>query len=248
MKIAIMGAMVEEVDPFLDIGEHEPLLKYFKKHNDIEYGGNIYHEAKYKGLDIVLAYSKIGKVYAGLTAATMIEHFGCDILLFTGVAGAVNPKLKIGDLITATELCQHDLDITAFGHPHGYVPEGRVYTEASRDLIRIAKKVADEKGIELKKGVIATGDQFIADSKRKDWIAKTFDADAIEMEGASVAVVCEALGVPFFVLRAISDAADMDAAFDFDEFLKHSSQVSSSFIVAMLEKISQNEDIFEESK
>jgi len=237
MKIAIMGAMVEEVDPFLETSEHEPLLKYFKKHSDVKYASNLYHEAKYKELDIVLSYSKIGKVNAALTAATMIEHFGCDMLLFTGVAGAVAPELKIGDLIVATQLCQHDLDITAFGHPHGYVPEGKVYVEPSRELIHIAKEVADEKGIELKKGIIATGDQFIADNERKEWIARTFDADAIEMEGAAVAQVCDSLEIPFFVLRAISDTADMDAAFDFDAFLKHSSQVSSSFIMAMLEKI-----------
>ena len=232
-----MGAMVEEVDPFLSAGEHEPLLRYFTKHEDVEYAGNTYHLARYKDLEIVLAYSKIGKVYSAMTAATMLEHFGCDTLLFTGVAGAVDSRLKIGDLVAATKLCQHDLDITAFGHPHGYVPEGKIYIEADQNLLHIAKEVAEEKGIDLKGGIIATGDQFIADPQRKEWIAKTFDADAIEMEGASVAVVCDAMGVPFFVLRAISDAADMDAAFDFDEFLKHSAQVSSSFIMAMLEKI-----------
>jgi adenosylhomocysteine/aminodeoxyfutalosine nucleosidase len=241
MKIAIMGAMLEEVEPFLELSEHEPLLKYFKKHTDTTYGGNLYHEAKYKGLDIVLSYSKIGKVNAALTASTMIEKFGAEMLLFTGVAGAVSPELKIGDLVAATQLCQHDLDITAFGHPHGYVPEGKVYVEPSRHLLQIAKSVAEEKGIDLKGGVIATGDQFIADAKQKNWIGKTFDADAIEMEGAAVAVVCDALEVPFFVLRAISDAADMDATFDFDEFLKHSSQVSSSFVVAMLEKIANGD-------
>ncbi|MCK9373828.1 MAG: 5'-methylthioadenosine/adenosylhomocysteine nucleosidase [Sulfuricurvum sp.] len=240
MKIAIMGAMLEEVEPFLEVAEHEPLLEYFKKHTDTVYGGNIYHEAKYKGLDIVLAYSKIGKVNAGLTASMMIEKFGAEMLLFSGVAGAVNPQLKIGDLIAATHLCQHDLDITAFGHPHGFVPEGKVYVEPSQHLLHIAKEVADEKGINLKGGIIATGDQFIADPERKEWIQKTFEADAIEMEGAAVAVICDALNVPFFVLRAISDTADTDATFDFDEFLKHSSKVSSSFILAMIDKISDD--------
>jgi len=235
-----MGAMVEEVEPFLSLGEHEPLLKYFKKHNDVAYGGNVYHEAKYKNLDIVLGYSKIGKVNSALTAATMIEKFGADQLLFTGVAGAINPELKIGDLIAATQLCQHDLDITAFGHPHGYVPEGKVYIEPSRELLHIAKSVAEEKGIALKGGIIATGDQFIADAERKEWIRQTFEADALEMEGAAVAVICDALNVPFFVLRAISDTADTDATFDFDEFLKHSSQVSSSFVIAMLDKLAEN--------
>jgi len=237
VKIALMGAMVEEVDPFLGEGEHEPLLEYFEVTNSVEYGGNVFHEASYKGVDIVLAYSRIGKVYASLTATTMIERFGCDTLLFTGVAGAVSEDLKIGDLVAAIQLCQHDLDITAFGHPHGYVPEGKVYIEPSRKLLGIAAEVARERGIALKKGIIATGDQFIADPEKKEWIAKTFEADAIEMEGAAVAAVCDALDVPFFVLRAISDAADMDAAFDFDEFLKHSSKVSSGFITAMLDKL-----------
>ena len=236
MKIAIMGAMVEEIEPFLS-NSNEPLFRDFKKYDEIKYGGNTYHKAKYKDLDIVLAYSKIGKVFSALTATTMIEKFGCEMLLFSGVAGAISEDLKIGDLVAATKLCQHDLDITAFGHPYGYVPEGKVYVEPSKELIDIASSVANEKGINLKRGIIATGDQFIADINRKKWIADTFKADAIEMEGASVAVVCDSLNVPFFILRAISDAADMDAAFDFDEFLKHSSKISSSFILGMLEKI-----------
>jgi len=237
MKIAIMGAMLEEVEPFLELSEHEPLLKYFKKHNDIDYGGNLYHEAKYKEHDIILGYSKIGKVNAALTAATMIEKFGAEIVLFTGVAGGINPKLKVGDLIAATQLCQHDLDITAFGHPHGYVPEGAVYVKPSTKLLRIAKEVADEKGIDLIGGIIATGDQFVSDETKKEWIKTTFDADALEMEGAAVAVVCDAFNVPFFIMRSISDTADAGAVEDFDEFLKHSSQRSSSFVISMLDKI-----------
>ncbi len=242
MRIGIMGAMVEEIDPFLESSiEYEPLLEYFKAHKTIEYGGNVYYEAKYKDLEIVLCYSKIGKVFASLTASTLIEHFGCEKILFSGVAGAINPDLKIGDLVVATKLCQHDLDITAFGHPHGFVPEGRVYIESDRHLLHLSKEVAKEKGISLRGGIIATGDQFIADKKRKDWIAKTFEADALEMEGAAVAVVCDALGVPFFVLRAISDSADGDAPADFDEFLKASSKRSSSFILAMLDKLAEDE-------
>lgn len=238
MKIAIMGAMQEEVQPFLKTTEDEPLLKNFKKSGDIQYGGNTYHEAKYKDLDVVLAYSKIGKVNAALTAATMIEKFNADVLLFTGVAGAVNLELKVGDLIAARALCQHDLDITAFGHPYGFVPEGTVYVKPSLKLLEIAHMAAKKRGLNLQEGVIATGDQFIASAGKKEWIAQTFKADAIEMEGAAVAVVCDALNTPFFILRAISDAADMDATFSFDAFLEDSAKVSSSFIISMLEEIS----------
>jgi len=228
MTIGIMGAMVEEI---------EPLLEFFKEYEVIEYAKNKYYKTSYKGHDIIIAYSKIGKVFAALTATTMIEKFGIEKLLFSGVAGAIDEDLHIGDLIIATKLCQHDLDITAFGHPFGFVPEGSVYVESDYYLNKIAKEVAKEKEIKLKEGVIATGDQFIADSKRKEWIRETFNANALEMEGASVAVVADALEVPFMILRAISDAADMDAGFDFDEFLKSSASESAKFIVSVLDKL-----------
>lgn len=225
-----MGAMPEEIEPILE------KLESVKRH---EVADNIYYTALYGSLDLVIAYSKIGKVFSALTAATMIERFGVRKMLFSGVAGAISPDLHIGDLIAATRLCQHDLDITAFGHPFGYVPEGKVFVEADPHLLEVAASVAEKRGVKLKRGVVATGDQFVADAERKEWIGKTFGADALEMEGASVAVVCDAWSVPFFILRAISDAADMDAGFDFDTFLKSSAVKSAEFIFAMLDEIDQ---------
>jgi adenosylhomocysteine/aminodeoxyfutalosine nucleosidase len=227
-KIAIMGAMPEEI---------EPLLKYFDNVQVQEYAQNKYYLATYKDKQIVVAYSKIGKVFSTLTATTMIEHFGCDMLLFSGVAGGINPKLKIGDLIVANKLCQHDLDITAFGHPFGYVPEGSVYVSTSQKLTNIALDVAKQNNMSIMQGVIATGDQFVANNERKQFIQDTFQADALEMEGASVAVVCDALDVPCLILRAISDVANMDAGFDFDEFLQTSAKNSADFLVKILDKI-----------
>ena len=227
-KLAIMGAMEEEI---------EPLLAYFDKVNVVEYANNKYYEVNYNGLDIVIAYSKIGKVFASLTASTMIEKFGCDTLLFSGVAGGINPKLKIGDLIIADKLCQHDLDITAFGHPHGYVPGGKVFVETSKELRDVAIKVAKENDLKVIEGIIATGDQFVHSTQRKEFIENTFNADALEMEGASVAVVCDAFNIPFFILRAISDTADMDAGFDFDEFLKSSAKNSADYLIKILKEL-----------
>lgn len=228
MTLAIMGAMPEEIAPILEkLGEYKT----------IKYAGNSYYEASYKGLNLVIAYSKIGKVFSTLTAATLCEHFGAEKLLFSGVAGAISPKLKIGDLIVATKLAQHDLDITAFGHPFGYVPEGAVYIETDAELRALAHDVAKEMEKTLVDGIIATGDQFVANEERKNWIGATFHADALEMEGASVAVVCDALDVPFFILRAISDAADMDAGFSFDEFLQTSAVESAAFVMKMVDKL-----------
>ena len=230
MKIAIMGAMPEEV---------APILERLDDVQEVNYAKNKYYKAKYKNIDVVVAYSKIGKVFSTLTATTMLELFACDVLLFTGVAGAVNPELRIGDLVVASKLAQHDLDITIFGHPHGYVPEGSVYVEADKDLIALSKMVASEMGVKVKEGIIATGDQFIASEERKNFIAETFKADALEMEGASVAVVCDALGVPFFILRSISDSADMDAGFNFEEFVESSAKVSAEFLMKMVDRLAQ---------
>ena len=228
MKIAIMGAMPEEI---------EPIISKLENLKEIQYAANKYYEGTYNGQEVVVAYSKIGKVFATLTATSLIEKFGCDTLLFSGVAGAISDELKVGDLIIAESLCQHDLDITAFGHAHGYVPEGEVCVLSDEKLRAVAKKVAKTKGLTLKEGIIATGDQFVADAQRKEWISKTFNADALEMEGAAVAVVCNALGIPFFVLRAISDSADMDAGFDFDAFLESSAKISADFILSMVDEI-----------
>lgn len=230
MKIAIMGAMEEEITPLLD---------FFKTYETIECGKNNYYVTHYKGLELIIAYSKIGKVNATLTASTLIHKFGAQKLLFSGVAGAVSEDLKIGDLIIATKLAQHDLDISAFGHPYGFVPGGSVYIETDSALTNVAKKVAMRLNKPLKEGIIATGDQFICDSDKKKWIEKTFNADALEMEGAAVAVVCDALAIPFCILRAISDAADMDAGFNFDTFLESSAKESATFMVALLDAITE---------
>lgn len=227
-KLAIMGAMEEEI---------EPLLAYFDDVKVTEFAKNSYYEVSYKGIEIVIAYSKIGKVFASLTASTMIEKFGCEVLLFSGVAGAINPTLKIGDLIVANSLCQHDLDITAFGHPNGFVPGGEVFVETSKELRQIAFDTAHENGISVIEGIIATGDQFVHSNERKEFIETTFKADALEMEGASVAVVCNALDVPCLILRAISDSADMDAGFDFDEFLKLSAKNSANYLLKIVDKL-----------
>ena len=228
MKIAIMGAMPEEIAPILEkVGAYKT----------VEYADNKYYEATYNGVELVIAYSKIGKVFSTLTASTMIQKFGCETLLFSGVAGGINPSLKIGDLIVATKLSQHDLDITAFGHPMGFVPGGSVFVEADKGLIALSKVVASDLGKSVQEGIIATGDQFVHDSRVKETIVKHFNADALEMEGASVAVVCKSLGIPFFILRAISDTADTDANFSFDEFMQSSAIISAEFIMKMVENI-----------
>lgn len=226
--IAILGAMNEEITPILErVGDYET----------INYANNSFYKANYKGKDLIIAYSKIGKVNSSLTATLLIEKFGAKTLLFSGVAGALNENLKIGELIYATSLAQHDLDITAFGHPYGYVPGIEIFTKTDEGLNALALKIAQKRGLKLTGGIIATGDQFVCSSEKKSWIKAMFKADAVEMEGASVAQVCAQLNVPFFVLRAISDEANGSAEFDFDEFLHSSAKISADFVLEMVENL-----------
>lgn len=224
MKIAILGAMPEEITPLLEIlGDYKQIV----------YANNSYYLATYKNHELILAYSKIGKVNSTLSTSIMIEKFKAQSLLFTGVAGAFNPKLDIGDLLCATSLVQYDLDITAFGHPLGYVPGNEIFIKTDEKLNQLAQKVAKELGKKLEFGIIATGDEFICDENKKAKIRQIFNADACEMEGASVALVCEALKVPCFILRAISDKAGQKAEFDFDEFVVNSAKTSANFVLKM---------------
>lgn len=228
MRLAILGAMPEEISPLLDV------LKDYEK---VEYANNTYYISSYKNHELILAYSKIGKVNSSLSAAVLIEKFKAQKLLFTGVAGAFNPELEIGDLLYATKLVQYDLDITAFGHPLGFVPGNEIFIKTDEALNEIALQSAKDLKVELKSGIIATGDEFICDEKKKVRIREIFNADACEMEGASVALVCDALKIPCFILRAISDKAGEKAEFDFDEFVVNSAKISANFILKMCEKI-----------
>ena len=219
--------------------ELEPILEQVEVKEVIEYARNKYYLAKFKNLNLVLAYSKIGKVNAATTATILIEKFGAKKILFSGVAGAIDSDLKIGDLIIATKTCQHDVDLTVFGYEPGFVPESKVYFDCDENLNKIAKNVANKLGIKLKEGIIASGDQFIHSREKKEWIKKTFNASAIEMEGGAVGCVTWTLDVPFFMLRSISDTAEEGAGVDFDEFLEESSRVSAKFLIEMLKELDE---------
>ncbi|NLY03693.1 MAG: 5'-methylthioadenosine/adenosylhomocysteine nucleosidase [Campylobacter sp.] len=227
MNIAILGAMPEEIDPLLEVFDTQK----------IDHANNTFYIAKTDKHNLIIVYSKIGKVNSALTATIVIEKFGAEILLFTGVAGALKEGLKIGDILYASSVVQHDLDITAFGHPHGFVPGSPIFVETDKRLNDIAIKTAKSMDLNICSGIIASGDQFINSKEPKEWIRDTFDASAAEMEGASVAQVCYALNIPFFLMRSISDEASQSAEFDFDKFMIESAKKSANFILKMIENL-----------
>lgn len=228
IKIGIIGAMEEEITP---------ILALFPQAQEIALGGNVFYHIAYKGAEIYVAYSKIGKVHSAITASTMILRFGCEEVIFCGVAGGLREDLAVGDLLLGSKLCQHDVDISAFGHPLGFIPESRVFIETDENLNAIARQVALESNITLKEGIIASGDAFIHSKEKKQWIIENFGAAAVEMEGASVAVVCDSFKVPCCILRSISDSADGAADVSFDEFLDSSARIGANFVKQMIDRL-----------
>ncbi|MWV62974.1 5'-methylthioadenosine/adenosylhomocysteine nucleosidase [Helicobacter saguini] len=226
--IGIMGAMNEEITPLLEI---------FGNFDRIELGGNTFYKVEYSEKILIIAYSKIGKVHAAITATTMILHFGVECIIFSGVAGGISSDLKVGDLLLATRLVQHDVDITAFGHAKGFIPEGQLFYDSDVGLCSLACDVASEMGLSIKKGIVASGDQFIASKEVKDSIAHEFKAIAVEMEGAAVACVCYNFKVPFCIFRSISDSADGEASVSFDKFLESSAKTSAQFVSKLVDRI-----------
>ena len=213
------------------------------------------------GSEVVLALSRWGKVAASQTATTLITMFGVDQMIFTGVAGAADPNLEIGDIVISTELVQHDVDASAIpaikrfeipllGISHFRANEALIeqaFTSASKYVHSHLENEVDagylkEYSITIPKvvkGLIASGDLFIADAKKIHELRRHLpELQCIEMEGAAVAQVCYEHEIPFVVIRAISDKSDHSAVVDFPKFVKYiDAHYSHGIIRGMLEPV-----------
>ena len=187
-----------------------------------------YITAKIDGTPVVMAVSGEGKVNAAVCAQTMILLFGATRIINTGVAGSLSPTLHVPDVAIATETVQHDYDISPLGFARGQVlcgrrndefPDGDAITvrfPADPAISRALMEAATAEGCHAEMGCIVSGDQFIADPAVKNDLIATFGGIACEMEGGAIAQVCRVAGVPYGVLRAISDNADENAPESFN--------------------------------
>lgn len=229
MKIGIIGAMHEEV---------VELLADMKEYRCEAVGNLKFYEGTLKGREVVLVECGIGKVNAAMCATLIIEKFKVDQVIFTGVAGGVNPEIEIGDIVISTELIEHDFDCSAFGMNLGIIPRmDRSIFEGDKELVELAEKVALEKFGKAKVwlGRVLSGDQFVASHEKIKWLREYYNGECTEMEGASVAHVCYLLNTPFVVIRAVSDKANSDAQVDFKEFTILAAKNSKIIIEGMLQ-------------
>ncbi len=201
------------------------------------------------GQPVVLALSKIGKVAAATTATALIERFGVRRIVFTGVAGGMGHGVRVGDVVVATDFVQHDLDASPL-FPRYEVPlygktrfhcdtalSALLFEASCRALAHESLRVHGFKGACVHQGLIASGDRFVSGIEESSLLRNLMAAAghevlAVEMEGAAVAQVCMDYGVPFAVMRTISDRADDSAHVDFPAFVD---VVASRYAVVVIE-------------
>ncbi len=200
---------------------------------ELRAGHLVVQRGRLHGQEVLLARCGVGKVNAALATAAL-HTLGASSLLFTGVAGGIAPGQRIGDLVVATDLVQHDVDVTALGRPPGQLLGEPGSWAADPDLtarLQVAVDACasqDGRGVHL--GRIASGDQFVASAERAAAIHRGFGALCVEMEGAAVAQAATSLGMPFAVVRALSDTADHGAASDFPTFLRGSARLMADVV------------------
>lgn len=223
--IGIIGAMNVEI---------EALKNRLQDKETVRISGIDFHRGTLANQPVVIAVSGVGKVFAAVCAQTMILRFGVQAVINTGVAGSLSEDLSQGDFAIASALCQHDMDTSGVGDPKGMVSGiNRVFFETDPRLVKAAEKAAKALGFHYALGTVASGDQFVCDPQRKHWIRDFFKAEAVEMEGASIAQVCFINQIPCLVIRSMSDDASGNAHLTYAEFVKEAAARS----VALTEKM-----------
>ena len=192
--------------------------------------GIAFHTGKLWGKDAVVAVCGIGKVNAAMCAQTMILSFNPSLIINTGVAGGyAGVGLKVGDVVVATDVVQHDFDLSPLGESTPHFP-------CDKDIIEVMCKGEPLSSPAIRTGIIATGDQFISSSEKAAEINGKFGAIAFEMEGGSIGQVCHVNGVRFTVIRAISDNGDDNANVDFPTFTKLAAERSAGILKTFIKE------------
>lgn len=214
MSIGIIGAMAEEVADLI------PQLANVKQETN---AGLTFYQGQLANRNVVVVRSGVGKVNAALCAQLLITKFGVSAIINTGVAGGIDPRVKIGDIVVSTHAVQHDFNLNIFGYKPGAITIPSIGT-SDFPTDPVLQKLAVTASTEIvgadhtHTGIIASGDQFIASGDQKQYIATTFNASCAEMEGAAIAHVAFANKRPYVIIRAISDQADDTAPRDFNQF------------------------------
>ena len=231
-KLGIIGAMQQEVETLLGV------LENCKTENR---GGCTFYAGQLEGLEVVIVQCGVGKVNAAMCAQILCDRYQVTHIVNTGIAGSLCADLDIGDLVVSRDAMYHDFDCVHFGYEMGKVPGmDTVAFPADERLIRFAFAAAEEVNPgHTKIGRVASGDLFVAEKNAKNAIIEKTGALCTEMEGAAIAHAAYKNGVPFVILRAISDKADDSAEMDYPTFENIAAHRCAS-VTQMLAKQLQN--------
>ncbi|CAD5258934.1 MULTISPECIES: 5'-methylthioadenosine/S-adenosylhomocysteine nucleosidase [Halomonadaceae] len=230
-RIGIIGAMAQEVST---------LVSQLDNPQRYEHAGFVFHTGTRYGLEVIVLQSGIGKVNAAVGTAILLERHQPDAIINTGSAGGFAADLAIGDVIISDEVRHHDVDAVVFGYEIGQVPGMPAAYLADKSLREVARNAIVSLGeVQVREGLIATGDAFMADPARVDATRAQFPSMlAVEMEGAALAQTCHLYQCPFVVIRALSDIPGSgDNHLSFDEFLEVAADHSSRMVDQMLKQL-----------
>lgn len=232
--IGIIGAMDIEV---------EGLKKDMQIEREVKKAGMSFCEGMLGGQKAVVVRSGIGKVNAAVCTQILVDEFGAEAVINTGIAGSLNAKIDIGDIVISTDVVHHDMDAVSFGYVPGQIPQMDVFSFAADEtLTSLAEQVCREVNPEISvfHGRIVSGDQFVADKAVKERIVNQFHGLCTEMEGAAIAQASYLNSVPFVIIRAISDKADDSASEDYPTFEKKAAQHCIRLVEGLLAALAKD--------
>lgn len=230
-KIGIIGAMELEVE---ELKSELSGARVTKK------AGMEFYEGSLRGASVVIVRCGIGKVNAALCVQILADLFQVTHVINTGVAGSLNAKLDIGDILVSRDAVHHDMDVTPLGYAPGIVPQLETsFFRADETLVRLAMEscAAVNPDIHVMSGRVLSGDQFIAGKEIKEKLVSTFQGDCTEMEGAAIAHGACLNQLPFVILRAISDKADNSAEMDYPSFERAAAGHCARLVADLVTKI-----------
>lgn len=229
--LGIIGAMEEEVFA---------LKKNMQVEKTVEKASMMFLKGTLEGKPVVVVRCGIGKVNAAICTQILADEFHVDAIVNTGIAGSLKNEINIGDIVLSSDALQHDVDATGFGYEYGVIPrmETSVF-KGNEKLIAMAKSCCEAVNPEIQVfvGRVVSGDQFISDKEKKNWISDKFQGYCTEMEGASIAQTAFLNGIPFLIIRAISDKADNSANMDYAEFEKQAIVHSVKLMTEMVKRL-----------
>lgn len=212
------------------IEEAEAIKKEIENIKEIVINEISFFTGKFNEKEIVFVQSGIGKVNAAITATLLIEKFDVEEVIFSGVAGSLDKRLEVGDVVIGRDVVQHDVDATAFGYRMGQIPQMKEWAfESDKGLIERTGNITDF-GHQILLGRILTGDQFISKKDVKIQLGKDFDALCVDMESGAVAQVCARLGIKFLIIRSISDSITDDSGMEYTSFVKLAAENSKKIL------------------